>query len=924
MAIGFRSVVLLFLGVFAISAWSIPKTTIESISGFDVHFVDIGVGDSMAVCFYTPYGTFHDQFQKMGRAHLLEHIMFTGTKLFPGYHTFDDMMKPAGAKPNAHTAYGNTYYYASGPLKQRHLLIQGLLSMLGGLEWNPSVYENEKGVVINEVAEEDNRKEAYAIHNMSLAELLPPSHPWARPLYGDLDSLRGLSISDLKEFYHRAYAPGVVSIAVIGNFSEPAVLQDVRAQVVQILDEKKIQEDRAGLGAPEKPTLRLDVPSLFSTSSNPAESQIRLHIETESMNQGLILLEIPERDAFALDLLVEYLSLAAPGTLSHHLQTELGWVSQVSMFPVHFKNRAHLYFNYDLTEAGLSHRTEIHEMFFRALRSLAVHGPDPTILQMLKDQTALQIERASRSVDEYLIIYESMLRESASTEKMLTGLQSVFVQDIQRLAQLFRPDHALYVETGRGVPNMTMDSRFHRSYILQDNRAELSRYLQASTSSANEFQPRLRPVELGLLSTSVENESKFEQTHNLPWQTDRWVLDFRQDLPDLAAMIRLSLNAPNIRSLVAVDLVLLAFLQKYEGEITDLSLKYQVEFQAERVWNFLKFKTMVEDRYAALALQWLLEQMKSFTPSAQELSRAKESYVTDQRQAYSSSFTGPLGLDLARALIDPLHLTNIAAVETAAGLTEADVHALWSAAIAKTDKQYVMVGAFATPDFQNIYHATHALSPSPLDQDTRASIADRSQWKNQSQQLREPFPAARAADVFAPVRMYRGPNLQNMAESAAFLAMNEAVTARIVSHNRGDQSLGYVHYSSARSLDHRHHFLALIGQADGTEKLAMTIDGWEHVLKELRDGSLSDQKILDGIHSLQNQLSTQLNSAEEWVEDYSDNQTFRGDGRARQSLLAAAQKLTVADVRAVAHQFVTAPDVPATQVIFGDCPALLK
>jgi predicted Zn-dependent peptidase len=911
-------------GGVSISAWSVPKTEVLQVHGFDVHFVDVGVGDSMAVCFYTPYGTFHDQFEKMGRAHLLEHILFTGTTSFPGHHTFDEMLKPAGAHPNAYTAYGNTFYYVSGPLQERGLLLKALLAMLTGLEWNPTSYENERGIVINEIAVEDNKKAGHAIQNMSLVELLPKEHPWARPLFGDLQSLLNLSIDDLKASYLQAYAPGVVRVAVIGNFSNPNVAQDVRTLVSQILDAQTVAKDRARLSHLAASTLHLQVPSLFSAATQAPESLRRLYIQTDHLRQGLILLEAPEANVMTLDLLSEYLSLSVPGTLFYRLQTELGWVSEISLMPVHFENKSHLYLSYDMTEEGVHHRTEINEMFFRALHALAKHGPDAEILQLLKDQLVVQVQRAGRSVDDFLHVIEIFLRENVPADQVLKKLSAIPSSAIQQLAAQFRPDQALYVSSGPAIEGMSYDERFDRKYRIDDNTAEFERYMTAFFQGAeDDFRPRLRRVSFDDLPSRA-TVAKFEETKPLPWLSDRWVLDFRSDLQDYAASVRLSLPVRNVRTLVAVDLVLGAFSERYESELTYLRLKYQTQAGVFRSGTAIQLKSSGENRYAASALDWMMEQLKTFIPSSEELARMKATYINSHRQRYSSVFTAHLGAGLATALVDPLHLTSIQAIETASGLTESDVHALWAVAISKSDKQYTLVGDFDTSDFQRLYTITHQLSPLGLDQETRVAMANRSLWKESKQELRSEFPAPHTPGLYAAVRMYRGPALQNISESVALLALNEVITTQIVSRNREDQSLGYVHQSSPRSLDSQHHFLTFLGQAEGPQNLQQTINGWEFVLNEWRAGRVSDEKINDGISSVRNQLTVQINSAEDLLESYLQNQIFRGRARARGELLAVAEKLTVDDVRNAAEKYLLDPRVVSTEIVYGDCAKLLE
>ncbi|NJL25046.1 MAG: insulinase family protein [Calothrix sp. SM1_5_4] len=160
---------------------AVPPVTVKNINGFEIHLVDVGRGDTLGVTFYVPVGTLHEHGRMMGRAHLLEHILHTGTLRYPGYHSFDKLLQPVGINTNAYTGFDRTFYYASGHQSQAETIIRVHLSMLGGLEFNPDVFLKERGVVVNEIAVEGMKNDSRLLMQMPFMTLLPPSHPWHHP-----------------------------------------------------------------------------------------------------------------------------------------------------------------------------------------------------------------------------------------------------------------------------------------------------------------------------------------------------------------------------------------------------------------------------------------------------------------------------------------------------------------------------------------------------------------------------------------------------------------------------------------------------------------------------------------------------------------------------------------------------------------------
>ncbi|MGE3681054.1 MAG: insulinase family protein [Bdellovibrionales bacterium] len=319
-----------FIAVVTIEAPAVsalPKVSVERINGFEVHFVDMGRGESFGVMYHVSIGALHEHGRLMGRPHALEHEMHIGTLDYPGHHTLDDLLKPAGVQTHASTFRWQTKYAAFGNQAEAELILNVFLSPLRGLEWNPQAHKKELSAVIHEIVKEGLPRDAGS--HMLFTQLLSLEHPWRHPLYGHQESLENLSLDDLKELYYVNYTPEFIKVAVIGNFTHPVFARKVRQWTERYLHSARVEKDPGGFRPRSLPLAHAPAPSLFSHPLAPTESERRLHIASASSHWGVVLLEADRtgglKESQALDLLARILNLDAPGTLLHKLRREQRW-----------------------------------------------------------------------------------------------------------------------------------------------------------------------------------------------------------------------------------------------------------------------------------------------------------------------------------------------------------------------------------------------------------------------------------------------------------------------------------------------------------------------------------------------------------------------------------------------------------------------
>ncbi|HEU0016197.1 MAG TPA: pitrilysin family protein [Longimicrobium sp.] len=158
---------------------------------------------------------------RTGLAHLLEHLMFEGSRHAPKGH-FDDLLERVGGTNNGSTWLDRTNYYETVPSHALELPLwlerDRMAFFLEGLD--APTLELQRGVVINE------RRQAYENRPYGLADerlhelLFPAEHPYSWPTIGYMRDLEAITLDDARAFYAAYYAPGNAVLVLAGDIPE--------------------------------------------------------------------------------------------------------------------------------------------------------------------------------------------------------------------------------------------------------------------------------------------------------------------------------------------------------------------------------------------------------------------------------------------------------------------------------------------------------------------------------------------------------------------------------------------------------------------------------------------------------------------------------------------------------------------------------
>jgi zinc protease len=171
-------------------------------------------------------GSRHEQPGKTGLAHLFEHLMFNETTNLPKGE-FDRTLEAAGGEVNAATWVDWTFYYENVPSSELALVVRLEAERMQNLVLREPQVQSEKEVVANERRYRVDDDVEGAVNEL-LYKTAFTVHPYRWPTIGWMADIEGFTTADCEGFYSTYYAPNNATIAVVGDFDEPALLELVQ------------------------------------------------------------------------------------------------------------------------------------------------------------------------------------------------------------------------------------------------------------------------------------------------------------------------------------------------------------------------------------------------------------------------------------------------------------------------------------------------------------------------------------------------------------------------------------------------------------------------------------------------------------------------------------------------------------------------
>jgi predicted Zn-dependent peptidase len=159
-----------------------------------------------------------------GTAHLLEHLIFKGTKRIPpGW--FDYVIENYGGMANAETSYDYAHFFLTTAGHYWHHTLPYLAELLLQAEIPEEEFLCERSVVLEEIRETEDDPDYFAFQ--ALCESLYDQHPYGRSILGTEEELLARSPNQMRCFHRTYYQPENMTVVVVGDIEKETALKGI-------------------------------------------------------------------------------------------------------------------------------------------------------------------------------------------------------------------------------------------------------------------------------------------------------------------------------------------------------------------------------------------------------------------------------------------------------------------------------------------------------------------------------------------------------------------------------------------------------------------------------------------------------------------------------------------------------------------------
>lgn len=278
-------------------------------------------------------GSVDEEYGKGGSAHLLEHLMFRGTKRAVG-DEFNRMMEKNGVESNAFTSHEVTVYHEFADVSKLEILMALEADRMQNLSFGEEDYAAEQQIVLQERKQRVENNPS-APFGERFNKILWGNLPYGHPVTGLSDEIMALTYADIRDFYQKFYAPNNAVLVISG---------DVDAATVKPLVQKYYGELEAReITRSETPvsqelfteTLKMTLPDI-QTAKMVQKSLLPPVTELENAAYDYVVLAQylggGETSALYKDLVVNQ-KIAVGVSADYHFVTKSNTVFAVTMMP---------------------------------------------------------------------------------------------------------------------------------------------------------------------------------------------------------------------------------------------------------------------------------------------------------------------------------------------------------------------------------------------------------------------------------------------------------------------------------------------------------------------------------------------------------------------------------------------------------------
>jgi zinc protease len=255
-------------------------------------------------------GSRYEPYDKAGISHMLEHMMFKGTKKH-GPKMFSRLVQKQGGSDNAFTSQDYTAYFQTFASDRIWLSLDLESDRMTNLLLDEKEFLSERDVVAEERRMRHDDDPETALGELTEAAAFKV-HSYHWPIIGWMQDIKGYTVDDVRKHYKKFYVPNNATIVIVGDIDSGKMIEQIRKYFG---------------GIPKGPE-----PNVFVPAEPEQKGEVRVTLKKEAqlptVMAGYHVPNQQDNDTFALDVLEMILS----GGKSARLYKSLVYEKQIAQY----------------------------------------------------------------------------------------------------------------------------------------------------------------------------------------------------------------------------------------------------------------------------------------------------------------------------------------------------------------------------------------------------------------------------------------------------------------------------------------------------------------------------------------------------------------------------------------------------------------
>lgn len=202
---------------------NVTQATLKN--GMKVMLKEIHTAPIISSWLWYKVGSRDESTGRTGISHWTEHMMFKGTKKFPG-GMLDKAISREGGRWNASTSRDSTRYYETMPAAKIDLALRLESDRMTMSIFDAKEVASERTVIISE--REGSENEPMFLLGEAVQHASFRVHPYHHEIIGDMADLRTITRDDLYTHYRTYYVPNNAVLSLAGDFDTKSMLKRIK------------------------------------------------------------------------------------------------------------------------------------------------------------------------------------------------------------------------------------------------------------------------------------------------------------------------------------------------------------------------------------------------------------------------------------------------------------------------------------------------------------------------------------------------------------------------------------------------------------------------------------------------------------------------------------------------------------------------